>query len=279
MTKGFILSFKTRKRFFFFFYCHPMVLGKHLMKMQGQSANLQSNKIGHVFWHVENPPTSPNKRAEEGFNKDYIVMSHLANIKITFSNLRPCTVNKILHVPLKQFALLGRLNYDTWNWRWKRKLKYCVLFCRKLDVNVWIFQAIWGGTNCGKVTNYASLWESFFFFSVYGNGLRESHGHLQPTLSITIYFRCVQCFVKGQTTKPISNICTAFISLSTLTVCVITLIEWENLPWRHLSWWLMRSEKASWDIWHILSSLKAWNNPNIHAHQLWLTEPLLQISL
>lgn len=91
-------------------------------------------------------------------------MSHLANIKITLSNLRSCTVNKILHVPLKQFALLGRrLNYDTWNWRWKRKLKYCVLFCSKLDVSVWIFQGIWGGTNCGKVTNFANLWQSFFF--------------------------------------------------------------------------------------------------------------------
>lgn len=83
---------------------------------------------------------------------------------------------------------------------------------------------------------------------------------------------CVQCFVKGQTTEPISNLHTAFISLSTLTVCVITLSKWENLAWCHLSWWLMRSDKASWDIWHILSSLKAWNNPNIHVHQQWLAK-------
>lgn len=80
-------------------------------------------------------------------------------------------------------------------------------------------------------------------------------------------------------TRPLNQSAIFFFSPSTLTVCEISLSECENLAWCHLSWWLMRSDKASWDIWHTLSSLKAWNNPHIHAYPQWLVEPLLQILL
>lgn len=194
-------------------------------------------------------------------------MPHLANIKITFSNLRPYTVNKILHVHLKQFAQFGRLYCDTWNWRWKRKRSNIAFFLQEIELDSRLNEGV--GIEIGKVLFLCVKYSSAMVIAA----VWENHTDTRKQLKYHNHFyRCVQCFVKGQTTEPISNLHTAFISLRTLTVCVITLSKWENLAWCHLSWWLMRSDKASWDIWHILSSLKAWNNPNIHVHQQWLAK-------
>lgn len=147
--------------------------------------------------------------------------------------------------------------------------------------NIEVFSAA-NWIRCDLMCGYFMLYEgvgieivAMFCFSVF----KAVWGAERITWTLAGHFhRCVQFSVKDQTTEPISNTF-LFFSLSTLTVCEISLSECENLAWCHLSWWLMRSDKASWDIWHTLSSFKPWNNPNIHTHPRWLAEPVLQILL